>query len=342
MSRSLKESFAASTASPLEGKVIKATDSSMDVPKAKHLEAILLFTHLPDYNQGKIVDALLARSKHHSAVVVLKALIVFHRLLRDGHERFSQYLVTSTTFFDLEAFVDSSTPDALSMSGFIQAYAAYIELKIATYRQLGFDVCHVNASDHIARMRRDSPPQICENLRIFIKKAHQLLLCVSEKAPETGVQLHAQAHGSFAVEIKFPPAMLFSNNCIKGATKLLLKDMLKVFVVLNENVVSMLEAYFKMQKKDASDSLALYEEFVGVCEQLDVFFNKCKNGQILDGRNIPELTAAPKVLLPAMRQYLENYGARRQTAEEADTVAQQLSHVRLGGVSVSEEEASEA
>jgi hypothetical protein len=45
-----------------------------------------LFTHLPDFSMSKVAEGLLSRSRETSWVVVLKTLIIFHRLLRDGHE----------------------------------------------------------------------------------------------------------------------------------------------------------------------------------------------------------------------------------------------------------------
>ena len=41
---------------------------------------------MTDFNMGKIVESLLGRTEEHSWIPVLKALIVFHRLMRDGHE----------------------------------------------------------------------------------------------------------------------------------------------------------------------------------------------------------------------------------------------------------------
>lgn len=332
--RSFMEMLEATAASPLDSKVIKATDSTVDLPKAKHMEALLLFTHLPDYNQGKIVQSLLMRMEEPGWVTVLKALICFHRLIRDGHERFSQFLATSSINFNLAGFVDATSPEALAMTGFIRSYSNYISEKINLYRVIGFDICHVRASENMAQLASQTLPEIHKNLKNFMGVCRGLLACVSEESPSSSVQAHSQGHGSFSVQVKIPPAQLFANPCIKGAVRLLLKDALRIFVCMNECVVKVLETYFSSPKKDAVDSLALHEEFVGVCQQLDIFFNKCKANKLMEDRHVPELTTAPKTLLPAMRDYVENYGAHKQTDEEASAMTGQLAKVKLASTGV--------
>eukprot|EP00048_Salpingoeca_helianthica_P015702 m.228145 g.228145 ORF g.228145 m.228145 type:complete len:344 (-) comp17411_c0_seq1:59-1090(-) len=334
--RSLMERFEATTSSPIEGKIIKATDSTIDVPKLKHLEAILLFTHLPDFSMGKIAEGLLSRSREQSWVVVLKTLIIFHRLMRDGHERFSQYLVTSATGLQLETFVDASSPDALAMSGFVRAYAGYLNTKITIYRQLGFEVCHVKARENISRIEATTLPDVIKSLRMFMGMCDKLLVAVSEESPAAAVQMESQGHGAFAVQVKMPPAHLFANNCIKGAVRLLLKDALRLFVYMNDDVVKILETYFTLQKREASEALGAYEEFVRICTKLDAFFSKAKSAGLVEERHVPELTSAPKVLLPAMHDYVDNYGRKRSLEDEA-RVQEQMDRLHFEGEDLHDE-----
>eukprot|EP00051_Salpingoeca_urceolata_P001027 m.38089 g.38089 ORF g.38089 m.38089 type:complete len:105 (+) comp11151_c0_seq1:151-465(+) len=84
--RSLKETMQASGASTLVKTLIKATDSSLEEPKRKHVESLLMFTHRPEIATRDVVEGLFKRLEEPGWVVVLKTLLVFHRLMRDGHE----------------------------------------------------------------------------------------------------------------------------------------------------------------------------------------------------------------------------------------------------------------
>ncbi len=64
---------------------------SLTVPflRAPTLPALLEYTHDHDLPMDELVEVLTRRLSHPSWVVVFKALLVLHRLLRDSHEVFS-------------------------------------------------------------------------------------------------------------------------------------------------------------------------------------------------------------------------------------------------------------
>eukprot|EP00052_Salpingoeca_macrocollata_P017909 m.146601 g.146601 ORF g.146601 m.146601 type:complete len:317 (+) comp20541_c0_seq4:122-1072(+) len=303
-SRTLKEALAASTANPVQKSVIKATDHESNPPKAKHMEALLTFTHHQDVGMEDIAESLFQRLDHHKWTVVTKTLIVFHRLLRDGHERFATYMMSRSQLFDLERFDDRKTPQGPSMSQFARRYSAYLNEKIATTRQFGFDLCHVRGSKQ-AKFGTLAPPELFKNMELLQGLMDSLL---SNMADIDAANVESQGHGSFQIEVVGDQS---ENTILKMAVYLLYQDVLRIFVTLNDGIVNILERYFTLQKKDAQEAYKIYVRFVDECGKMDTFLASCKSTGVLEGKSLPDLQQAPTVLMPKMKEYIDNYGSKK-------------------------------
>ena len=55
-------------------------------PGFSYVKALLMATHHKEIPAELIAEAIMDRTHQNNAVAVLKSLIVFHRLMRDGHE----------------------------------------------------------------------------------------------------------------------------------------------------------------------------------------------------------------------------------------------------------------
>ncbi|EGD82212.1 hypothetical protein PTSG_02883 [Salpingoeca rosetta] len=145
--RSFKERVkAAVTDNPWDRAVIKATDSSKDLPKSKHVKVLVDCTFNPSVPAADIAEGLFRRAQGASSWhVAIKALCVIHKLLRDGHEKFGHYLATRSSQLQLGAFMDIKSGEGPAMSLFLRAYARYLNLKMTAIRRHGFDFCHAKA-----------------------------------------------------------------------------------------------------------------------------------------------------------------------------------------------------
>nr|XP_014343271.1 PREDICTED: phosphatidylinositol-binding clathrin assembly protein-like [Latimeria chalumnae] len=94
------------TGSSVSKAVCKATTHEVMGPKKKHLDYLIQCTNEMNVNIPQLADTLFERTANSSWVVVFKALITTHHLMMYGNERFTQYLASRNTLFNLNNFLD--------------------------------------------------------------------------------------------------------------------------------------------------------------------------------------------------------------------------------------------
>ncbi|XP_003695663.1 phosphatidylinositol-binding clathrin assembly protein LAP-like, partial [Apis florea] len=65
-------------------------------------------TNEPNVSIPQLANLLIERSQNTNWTVVFKALITVHHMLCYGNERFTQYLASSNSTFQLSNFLDKS------------------------------------------------------------------------------------------------------------------------------------------------------------------------------------------------------------------------------------------
>ncbi|XP_066904106.1 phosphatidylinositol-binding clathrin assembly protein unc-11 [Halyomorpha halys] len=100
-------------------------------------------TNEPNVSIPQLANLLIERTQNTNWVVVFKALITVHHLMCYGNERFTQYLASSNSTFQLSNFLDKSGVQGYDMSPFIRRYAKYLNEKAMSYRTVAFDFCKV-------------------------------------------------------------------------------------------------------------------------------------------------------------------------------------------------------
>jgi hypothetical protein len=121
--------------------VCKATTEEMICPKKKHLDYLVQCTNEPNISIPQMANLLIERSQNANWVVVFKALITTHHLMCYGNERFTQYMASSNSTFQLSNFLDKSGVQGYDMSPFIRRYSRYLNEKALSYRTVAFDFC---------------------------------------------------------------------------------------------------------------------------------------------------------------------------------------------------------
>ncbi|KAL7983231.1 hypothetical protein Chor_000107 [Crotalus horridus] len=104
---------------------------------------LILCTNDMNVNIPQLADSLFERTTNSSWVVVFKSLITTHHLMVHGNERFTQYLASRNTLFNLSNFLDKSGLQGYDMSTFIRRYSRYLNEKAVSYRQVAFDFTKV-------------------------------------------------------------------------------------------------------------------------------------------------------------------------------------------------------
>lgn len=265
--------------------VCKATTEELLGPKKKHLDYLVHCTNEPNVSIPQMANLLIERSQNTNWVVVFKALITTHHVMCYGNERFTQYLASSNSTFQLSNFVDKSSTQGVAgarsgydMSPFIRRYARYLNEKAISYRNVAFDFCKVKRG----------------------KEEGTLRSMVAEKLLKTLPPLQSQLDALLEFDCT---ANDLTNGVINMCFMLLFRDLIRLFACYNDGIINLLEKYFDMNKKQCRDALDLYKKFLIRMDRVGEFLKVAENIGI-DKGDIPDLTKAPNSLLDALEGHL--------------------------------------
>lgn len=275
--------------------VCKATTEELLGPKKKHLDYLVHCTNEPNVSIPQMANLLIERSQNTSWVVVYKALITTHHLMCYGNERFTQYLASSNTSFQLSNFVDKTGVQSAvgartgyDMSPFIRRYARYLNDKALSYRAVAFDFCKVKRGKEEGTLRTMNAENLLKTLPILQNQLDALL------------------------EFDCTPSDL-TNGVINMCFMLLFRDLIRLFACYNDGIINLLEKYFEMNKKQCREALDLYKKFLIRMDRVGEFLKVAENIGI-DKGDIPDLTKAPNSLLDALEQHLASLEGNTPTA----------------------------
>lgn len=273
--------------------VCKATTEEMIAPKKKHLDYLVHCTNEPNVSIPQLANLLVERTQNTNWVVVYKALITVHHLLAYGNERFTQYLASSNSTFQLSNFLDKSGVQGYDMSPFIRRYAKYLNEKALSYRTVAFDFCKVKRG----------------------KEEGSLRMMNAEKLLKTLPVLQAQLDGLLEFDCT---ANDLTNGVISMCFMLLFRDLIRLFACYNDGIINLLEKYFDMNKKNAREALDLYKKFLIRMDRVGEFLKVAENVGI-DKGDIPDLTKAPSSLLDALEGHLASLEGKKGSAANTPT-----------------------
>uniref|UniRef100_A0A3P9K7D4 Phosphatidylinositol-binding clathrin assembly protein n=1 Tax=Oryzias latipes TaxID=8090 RepID=A0A3P9K7D4_ORYLA len=272
------------TGSAISKAVCKATTHEISGPKKKHLDYLIHCTNEMNVNIPQLADTLFERTANSSWVVVFKALIATHHLMMYGNERFTQYLASRNTLFNLNNFLDKGALQGYDMSTFIRRYSRYLNEKAMSYRLVAVDFTKMKRGiDGV--MRTMNTEKLIKTLPIIQNQLDALL------------------------DFQANPNEL-TNGVINSAFMLLFKDSIRLFAAYNEGVINLLEKYFDMKKNQCKDALEIYKKFLYRMTKLSEFLKVAEQVGIDQG-DIPDLSQAPSSLLEALEQHLASLEGKK-------------------------------
>lgn len=265
--------------------VCKATTEEIIGPKKKHLDYLLHCTNEPNVSIPTLANLLIERTQNPSWVVVYKSLISTHHLMCYGNERFTQYLASSNSNFQLGGFLDKTAVQGYDMSPFIRRYAKYLSEKSVSYRTTAFDFCKVKRGKDGGTLRTMTGDKLLKTLPVLQAQIDALIEfdCTSQD---------------------------LNNGVINSCFMLLFRDLIRLFACYNDGVINLLEKYFDMNKKNARDALDLYKKFLIRMDRVAEFLKVAENVGI-DKGDIPDLAKAPSSLLEALEGHLASLEGRK-------------------------------
>ncbi|OZC07769.1 hypothetical protein X798_05249 [Onchocerca flexuosa] len=296
------------------GKTIcKATTEELMAPKRKHLDYLLHCTQEPNVSIPSMANLLIERTQNPNWTVVYKALITIHNIMCYGNERFSQYLASCNTTFNLGSFLDKNSAQGHSpmdytrsstkhwasldsvlvgydMSQHVRRYGKYISEKIYTYRLCAFDFCKVKRGREDGLLRTMNADKNHEELLPNI-----CILNVSVIENITNSAKPDRCSSRIPTEL--------NNGVINCSFILLFRDLIRLFACYNDGIINLLEKYFDMNKKQCREALDAYKSFLLRLDKVATFLKVAESVGI-DRTEIPDLTRAPASLLEALEAHL--------------------------------------
>ncbi|XP_017775107.1 PREDICTED: phosphatidylinositol-binding clathrin assembly protein LAP-like isoform X2 [Nicrophorus vespilloides] len=277
--------------------VCKATTEEMIGPKNKHLDYLVQCTNEPNVSIPQLANLLIERSQNGNWVVVYKALITAHHMMCYGNERFTQYLASSNSSFQLSSYLDKSGVQGYDMSPFIRRYAKYLNAKAMSYRTVAFDFCKKRSNNEDGMLRTMNTDKLLKTLPVLQTQLDSLL--------EFDCSLND-----------------LTNGVIYMCFVLLFRDLIRLFACYNNGIINLLEKFFDMNKKQGREALEIYKKFLIRMDRVGEFLKVAENVGI-DKGDIPDLTKVPSSLLEALEQHLAALEGKKSSASSTPSQSNQ-------------------
>ncbi|KAG5899492.1 hypothetical protein JTB14_015202 [Gonioctena quinquepunctata] len=268
--------------------VCKATTEEMIGPKKKHLDYLVHCTNEPNVSIPQLANLLIERSQNTNWIVVYKALVTVHHMMCYGNERFTQFLASSNSTFQLSNFLDKGGVQGYDMSPFIRRYANYLNQKAISYRTVAFDFCKVKRGKDDGLLRTMNADKLLKTVPVLQNQLDFLL-----------------EFGCSANDL--------TNGVINMSFMLLFRDLIRLFACYNDGIINLLEKFFDMNKKQCRDALDIYKKFLIRMDKVAEFLKVAENVGI-DKGDIPDLTKAPSSLLDALEQHLNHIEGKKSSS----------------------------
>ncbi|RKP33055.1 ANTH-domain-containing protein [Metschnikowia bicuspidata] len=295
-------------------KIVKgATKVKVAAPKPKYIEPILmatLATHQSSDNLSTIMRFLDRRLQDLSWLVVYKALIVVHIMIREGDKD----VVLGYLNDIAQGMLNLAHSNIVKNAGFhsevryIMMYSRYLQARVKHFGDTKVDyVRDERLSNSVGHGGG--------RLRTLTVEKGLLRECESVQK-----QIDALLKNAFLEsDIK--------NDVVLTAFRLLVNDLLALFQQLNEGVINLLEHYFEMLHDDAARALDVYKKFVDQTKYVIDYLRVAKHLEYATKLHVPTIKHAPTALTSSLVEYLndpqfekhrEEYLLKKGTAMNSD------------------------
>ncbi|XP_016565202.1 putative clathrin assembly protein At5g57200 isoform X2 [Capsicum annuum] len=255
--------------------IVKATNHVESPPKERHIAKILVATSItsPRADVAYCIHALSRRlSKTRNWIVVIKTLIVIHRVLREGDPSSKEELLHYSQrgqIFQLSNFKDDSNHLAWDCSAWVRTYALFLEEKLECFRTLKNDI----ESDRLSRTSAGISTVHCRTRLLNGKELSEQLPALQQLLYRlTGCQV--------------------------------LRESFKIYCAINDVIISLVDFFFEMSKHDAIKALSIYKRAGQQAEHLAHFYDLCRGLDVARTFQFPTLKQPPASFLETMEEYI--------------------------------------
>jgi len=249
-------------------------------PKLKHVEALLrTISHNPKLDLLAYFRPRLSEFSWH---VVLKSLVVIHRIMNEGPTTFIQSVFKSSHLLNLSNFDDKRSTLAMAMSRLIQLYSEYLIEKATTYDKLKYLGERYSAKEN-AKWAVELPlDKFFVSLPQFQMQYQKLMDC-------TPYTEDNEAHAIAA-----------------SATSLIVKDTFRIYSLLSVQVFKILDSFQQMDKKQSTTSLACVKVYQQQSERTKRWTDVLVKLELADSKLLPKFDSIPSSFLILLEEHIKN------------------------------------
>ncbi|KAJ7117548.1 ANTH domain-containing protein, partial [Mycena epipterygia] len=275
-------------------------------PKAKYLDPIIAATWDEGGAVHDVCKALSPRFREPNAIVVFKALIVLHTMIRNGSTDNVLGYLSGSQVLRLSN-VSTGSWEGYQAPENLQHYAAYLDARIHAYRDLKHDAVRVQSDSNrdartTAAMGGSSTPAPLQRSKTLAGRKLRSMTVEKGLLRETRA-VHRMLDSLVACRFYLDD---LEDPLTLTALRMLVKDLLILFQAGNEGVINLLENYFEMSHTDATEALAIYRHFCTQTEHVVEYLGVARKLQNLLNVPVPNLKHAPVSLAGALQEYLDD------------------------------------
>ncbi|KAJ0985159.1 hypothetical protein J5N97_003515 [Dioscorea zingiberensis] len=272
----------------LDVAIVKATSHVERPPSERQVRKIIAAVKIgqPRADVLYCVHALARRlMKTRNWIVALKTLIVIHRILRDGSHTFKEESISYSGLDPLQRisnFADHSSQLALDCSSWIQVYSLFLRERLECFKTLKYDIeteC-LRTSQGPTKERVLKREELVEQLPALQLLLSRLVSCL-------------------------PRGEALGNYLLQYALALVLKESFKIYCVINQGIIDLVDMFFDMPKQDAIRACIIYRKAEELAENLSSFYKFCKGLEVARNFQFPVLRELPQSFLATMEQYVD-------------------------------------
>lgn len=320
---------AGNIAPDLEVLVVKATSHDDEPADDKYVrEIVSLMSYSRGYVSACIATISKRLSKTHDWIVAVKALMLVHKLLLDGHLLFEEEIVYSTRrgmrLLNMSDFRDEAHSNSWDHGGFVRFYAMYLDEKVefVVYekKMRGGEGKVEEREDRFRddfdrgmELRSQSYGDVSESVR---REERREATPMREMRPE---RVLARLNQLLRILDKVlacrPTGAAKNSRLVLVALYLVVKDSFGLYVDICEALGVLLDKFTEMEYADCVRGFDAYVSAAKMIDELVGFYGWCKDIGIARSSEFPEVQRITDKLLGTLDGFLKEMANRPKNPE---------------------------
>ncbi|PON94272.1 AP180 N-terminal domain containing protein [Trema orientale] len=322
---------AGNIAPDLEVLVVKATSHDEDPADEKYIREIV---NLTCYSRGYVSACVATVSKRLSKtrdwIVALKALMLVHRILVDGHPSFEEEIVFATRrgmrVLNMADFRDEAHSNSWDYASFVRLYAMYLDEKVESVvydrkSKGGNDGFGERDGEFNGYGRSRSYGDLSESSMGKEQRREAAVTPMREMPPERVLgKLNQLLRILDRILACRPAGAAKSSRLVIVALYQIVKESFGSYVEICEALRVLLDRFTEMEYGDCVKTFNVYLGAAKMIDELAGFYGWCKEVGIARSSEYPEVQRITDSLLGTLEGFLKETANKPKSLEEKQPV----------------------